>query len=218
MSPSALERAKKTVSTEPADLATLSGTRLGLSVVGLLARKYGLTISFRPSARGGTGVVVMIPARLIVQPEQDTAPLESGFTAAGNRPAAAAHVPGGGRPDGVEKEPERGPEHGTGHGVEHGPEHATGHGPKDEPEDGAPDQPGEPDGLGELPKRLPGQTLREAETKTADTSRPPSARPPAADVGDRFKAFHQVFRQSGPGAGGGSPAPRATPSPDDGAG
>ncbi|GGO70123.1 sensor histidine kinase [Nonomuraea cavernae] len=59
---------------EPLDLRTLSGTRLGLAVVGRLVDKYGLTVSFRPSARGGTGVVVLIPRLLITQPRQDTAP------------------------------------------------------------------------------------------------------------------------------------------------
>ncbi|WP_223166554.1 ATP-binding protein [Nonomuraea sp. SYSU D8015] len=79
--------------TEPLDLRTLSGTRLGLAVVGRLVDKYGLTVSFRPSARGGTGVVVLIPRQLITQPrpaadlpppalpaapENETAPEESG--------------------------------------------------------------------------------------------------------------------------------------------
>ncbi len=74
MSPAALERAVRAVSSEPLDLTTLSGTRLGLAVVGCLARKHGLTVHFRPSARGGTGVVVMIPRQLITQPEQDALP------------------------------------------------------------------------------------------------------------------------------------------------
>lgn len=68
MSESALARAQQAVSAEPLDLASLSGTRLGLPVVGCLARKHGLTVSFRPSARGGTGVVVVIPQQLISRP------------------------------------------------------------------------------------------------------------------------------------------------------
>ncbi|GAA3535147.1 ATP-binding protein [Nonomuraea rosea] len=67
MSPAALARAERAVSAEPLDFTTLSGSRLGLAVVGCLARKHGLTISFRPSSRGGTGVVVMIPQQLISQ-------------------------------------------------------------------------------------------------------------------------------------------------------
>ncbi len=48
----ALRRAEQAVSGEHGDLTTLSGTRLGLAVVGRLARKHGLQVSFRPSAHG----------------------------------------------------------------------------------------------------------------------------------------------------------------------
>ncbi|WP_374207719.1 ATP-binding protein [Streptomyces sp. XM4193] len=61
----ALRRAERAVSGESLDLTTLSGTRLGLPVVGCLARKHGLAVSFRPSARGGTGVIVRIPQLVI---------------------------------------------------------------------------------------------------------------------------------------------------------
>jgi signal transduction histidine kinase len=61
------QRAEQLVS-EPLDLASLQGTRLGLAVVGRVASRYGLTVNFRPSSRGGTGVVVMIPRPLITQP------------------------------------------------------------------------------------------------------------------------------------------------------
>jgi signal transduction histidine kinase len=68
MKPQALERAKAAVSaTDPLDLAKLSGTRLGLAVVGALARKHRLEVFFRPSSRGGTGVVVRIPNQLLAQ-------------------------------------------------------------------------------------------------------------------------------------------------------
>ncbi|MEV4108742.1 ATP-binding protein [Nonomuraea sp. NPDC049695] len=67
MRPRERQHATKLVS-EPLDLRTLSGTRLGLAVVGRLVDKYGLTVSFRPSARGGTGVVLLIPRVLITQP------------------------------------------------------------------------------------------------------------------------------------------------------
>jgi signal transduction histidine kinase len=66
-------RAESLVS-EPSGLTTLSGTRLGLAVVGRLAEKYGFKVNFRPSSRGGTGVVVMIPRHLIVQPRSDLTP------------------------------------------------------------------------------------------------------------------------------------------------
>jgi anti-sigma regulatory factor (Ser/Thr protein kinase) len=54
---------------QPHSLATLQGTRLGLAVVGRLASRYGLSVNFRPSSRGGTGVVVMVPRQLIAQPK-----------------------------------------------------------------------------------------------------------------------------------------------------
>ncbi|MEV0663517.1 sensor histidine kinase [Actinomadura luteofluorescens] len=58
------ERAERLVS-EAADLTSLPGTRLGLAVVGRLAGKHGLRVSFRPSSRGGVGVVVLIPRQLV---------------------------------------------------------------------------------------------------------------------------------------------------------
>ncbi|MEV0222927.1 ATP-binding protein [Streptomyces sp. NPDC050704] len=65
-----LRRAERAVSGEEAELGGLTGTRLGLTVVGRLARKYGLKISFRPSARGGTGVLVLIPQDILANPGQ----------------------------------------------------------------------------------------------------------------------------------------------------
>ncbi|MEW2291026.1 ATP-binding protein [Streptomyces sp. NPDC047841] len=67
MSDAAMRRAVESVSGRVTDLASLQGTRLGLSVVGRLAVKYGISVSYRPSSRGGTGVVVLIPPQLIAQ-------------------------------------------------------------------------------------------------------------------------------------------------------
>jgi anti-sigma regulatory factor (Ser/Thr protein kinase) len=61
------DRAESLVS-GPLDLSTLPGTRLGLAVVGKVADRYGLSVNFRPSSRGGTGVVVMVPRALVTQP------------------------------------------------------------------------------------------------------------------------------------------------------
>lgn len=71
MSPPALRRAQHAVSHDPLRLGTLSGTRLGLAVVGGVAGKYGLTVNFRPSSRGGTGVLLLIPQHLITRPRED---------------------------------------------------------------------------------------------------------------------------------------------------
>ncbi|MFG2004490.1 ATP-binding protein [Spirillospora sp. NPDC048911] len=66
------ERAERLVS-EAADLTSLPGTRLGLAVVGRLAGKHGLSVNFRPSSRGGVGVVVLIPRPLISHSSDDAA-------------------------------------------------------------------------------------------------------------------------------------------------
>ncbi|NNH75784.1 sensor histidine kinase [Nocardia uniformis] len=79
MSESALRRAESAVSGGDgrdirSDLSSLTGTRLGLAVVGHLARKHGLTVSYRPSAIGGTAVVVVVPRDLTarIAPAQRT--------------------------------------------------------------------------------------------------------------------------------------------------
>ena len=87
-----LAKAERLVSPEPLDLMTLGGTRLGLAVVGCLARKHGLTVSFRPSSRGGTGVVVLIPQQLIVRGPSDRLPAVR-ETDDGSRPTVPAPAP-----------------------------------------------------------------------------------------------------------------------------
>ncbi|MFJ7326010.1 sensor histidine kinase [Streptomyces cyaneofuscatus] len=89
MSEVQLRRAEKAVSADHQDLTNLSGTRLGLAVVGRLARKHGLTVSFRPSARGGTGALMMLPQDLI---SRATAPAP-GPASALPAPAPAASAP-----------------------------------------------------------------------------------------------------------------------------
>ncbi|WP_405841161.1 ATP-binding protein [Streptomyces sp. NBC_01518] len=68
-----LRRAERAVSGDSAELGGLTGTRLGLAVVGRLARKYGLKVSYRPSARGGTGVLMLVPQDILV-PQDAPAP------------------------------------------------------------------------------------------------------------------------------------------------
>ncbi|MBF4134738.1 sensor histidine kinase [Streptomyces albidoflavus] len=85
MSEVQLRRAESAVS-GTTDLASLSGTRMGLAVVGRLARKHGLKVSFRPSARGGTGVLVLLPQDLLSRPTQAAGP-----TAAVTSPEAREH-------------------------------------------------------------------------------------------------------------------------------
>ncbi|MFD4658349.1 sensor histidine kinase [Kitasatospora sp. NPDC058444] len=89
-----LRRAERAVSAEPLDLTTLSaGTRLGLAVVGVLARKHGLQISFRPSARGGTGVVMLIPQQLVTHPAPAATPAPVRASIPAQAPAAETARP-----------------------------------------------------------------------------------------------------------------------------
>jgi len=94
MNPQALERAEAAVSsTRPLDLTTLSGTRLGLAVVGCLARKHNLQVFFRPSSRGGIGVVLRIPSQLITQARQEAPQMPPAPRHRPAAPAAIANVP-----------------------------------------------------------------------------------------------------------------------------
>ncbi|WP_432151533.1 ATP-binding protein [Streptomyces sp. bgisy029] len=94
MADAAMRRAADSVSGRLTDLASLQGTRLGLAVVGQLALKHQISVNYRPSSRGGTGVVVLLPRQLVAQENRDTqrAP---GLPAAPSRPGAAtgASVP-----------------------------------------------------------------------------------------------------------------------------
>ncbi|WP_274032036.1 sensor histidine kinase [Streptomyces sp. MMBL 11-1] len=87
MSEVQLRRAEKAVSADHQDLTNLSGTRLGLAVVGRLARKHGLTVSFRPSARGGTGALMMLPQDLISRSTAPTPPAPAAAPAPLTAPA-----------------------------------------------------------------------------------------------------------------------------------
>ncbi|AXL92558.1 ATP-binding protein [Streptomyces sp. CB09001] len=69
-----LRRAQQAVAGETAGLGGLTGTRLGLAVVGRLSAKYGLKVSFRPSARGGTGVLMLVPQDILSGPTAPAAP------------------------------------------------------------------------------------------------------------------------------------------------
>ncbi|MFF9487022.1 ATP-binding protein [Streptomyces sp. NPDC014676] len=90
-----LRRAERAVSGESAGLGGLTGTRLGLAVVGRLARRYGLRISYRPSARGGTGVLMLVPQDILVPPDAASAVPAAGTAATGGTtaPAGTPSVP-----------------------------------------------------------------------------------------------------------------------------
>ncbi|MFF0516009.1 ATP-binding protein [Streptomyces sp. NPDC004250] len=97
-----LRRAQQAVAGEAAGLGGLTGTRLGLAVVGRLSAKYGLKVSFRPSARGGTGVLMLIPQDILSGPgasDGPAAPPGGARPYRGRAPAppATADAPAGAR-------------------------------------------------------------------------------------------------------------------------
>ncbi|GLY88335.1 histidine kinase [Actinoallomurus iriomotensis] len=169
MTPAALERAKRAVSFEPLDLTTLSGTRLGLAVVGCLARKHGLTVSFRPSSRGGTGAVVLIPQQLTTRVSREVT--------TGTRPAVT--VRGTGRHRTTVSRPVR----------ESAPVKAT----PVKAESSGQDTGSGPDGTPSLPRRRRGQTLSQS-TSAKRTAPKPATTRQVADAGARFSAFRQATR------------------------
>ncbi|MFJ2779602.1 ATP-binding protein [Kitasatospora sp. NPDC087315] len=165
-----LRRAERAVRGEATGLGGLSGTRLGLSVVGRLARKHGLTVSFRPSARGGTGVLVLVPQELLSRAAapHGTAPAKTPAVAAGvGRPAPRA-VTAGTAPGRAEPVPAR--------------------------EAPAPD-----DGNGALPHRRRGQTLAAAESARHPAVAPTERPQGGVKAGmARFSTFRQAVRTASP--------------------
>ncbi|MFG3164328.1 ATP-binding protein [Streptomyces sp. NPDC048232] len=85
-----LRRAQQAVAGEAAGLGGLTGTRLGLAVVGRLSAKYGLKVSFRPSARGGTGVLMLIPQDILSGPGASGGPAAPPVAAPAERPRGSA--------------------------------------------------------------------------------------------------------------------------------
>ncbi|WP_329065014.1 ATP-binding protein [Streptomyces sp. NBC_01429] len=210
MSDIQLSRAERAVAAEKSDLSALSGTRLGLAVVGRLARKHGLTVSFRPSARGGTGALMMLPQELITQLRPGSPAPEPVL---GIAPPPAPPVRVAAR---------------AAASVPQTPEHARDHAPEDTEEAGTPGTPGTPEAeLGEsgLPKRRRGRTLAaallrtgEAKVRARNEARPAADGPatPAAQAA-RFSSFRRavtVRSSSAPTPTTASaPAPTPTPGP-----
>lgn len=219
MSDVQLRRAERAVTTEQSDLSGLSGTRLGLAVVGKLARKHGLTVSFRPSARGGTGALVLLPHELIArlrtevpgQPPVQAAPApepeSDAVPDAAPTGEPAAETPADSTP---EPTPESAPEPAAESAAEPAPAPAA------TPEPTSPEL-----GTSGLPKRRRGRTLAAtlrrtggegsrsrhsaaaapaADTPSADTSAPAteSTAPPATSQAARFSSFLKAVRATPP--------------------
>ncbi|MET4922339.1 ATP-binding protein [Streptomyces sp. PSRA5] len=207
MADAAMRRAEESVSGRANDLATLQGTRLGLAVVGRLAAKYHLSVNFRPSSRGGTGVVVLFPPQLLAQ-RRTAAPQLSGRHAApvpadtvtepaGTAPTAAPPpVPPSTALPSVPSVPRPSPA-------------APGNGPRVATPGG-------------LPVRPPGRTMAAADRDRAPTDGPddagrprngaaPRATPPGRDAGSQFGAFHRARLPVDGTAEGPRPKPGDTP-------
>ncbi|MGW6061480.1 sensor histidine kinase [Streptomyces sp. NPDC055189] len=219
MADAAMRRAEVSVSGHVTDLASLQGTRLGLAVVGRLAAKYGMSVNFRPSSRGGTGVVVLLPPQLLAQ-QRDPAPQQLAPRSAEPAPVAAPE------PAPVAPAPQA-PEIPAAREYPAAPEAPTAPVPPAAPAEAAPRpahaRPAAATTNG-LPVRAPGRTMAEAErerqqrraasdaaagagTLSGDAGLPPR------DAGSRFGAFHRGRR--GTGDVPGSPA---TPDFPDGSG
>lgn len=213
MSEVQLRRAEKAVSAENQDLTNLSGTRLGLAVVGRLARKHGLTVSFRPSARGGTGALMMLPQDLI---SRVAAPAQAAPAPASPAPASALPADAAPAPDAVPAEPE--PAHASAAGTDASdaapaarssaedtsasltPMAEAEFSPRTDSE-----STGNVPAFGEsgLPKRRRGRTLAAAEARTG-TAAPGGADTPRARTTDpkvqaaRFSTFSKAVRANSP--------------------
>lgn len=216
MSEVQLRRAEKAVSADHQDLTNLSGTRLGLAVVGRLARKHGLTVSFRPSARGGTGALMMLPQDLI---SRATAPAPGPASAL---PAPAPATASAAAP--VEPEPSHASAAGTDTaGTTHTArpltaidssepltpaaesQRAKSERTESEPTDSESESTGTVPAFGEsgLPKRRRGRTLAAAEARTGNAT-PGGADNPRARTTDpkvqaaRFSTFSRAVRANSP--------------------
>jgi signal transduction histidine kinase len=183
MAPQVMQLAEQAVSGRHNDLSKLQSTRLGLAVVGRLAERYRISVSYRPSSRGGTGVVVLIPPQLIAQPGADGAPprrpARSSAGTAVPVPASAPAAPPS--PRSAPPEPRPAPAAG--------------------PKAGPPQYRGGPRVAtsGGLPVRPPGRTMAAADRdRSEDVAEPRQARP-GRDAGEQFGAFHRSRHpQQGP--------------------
>ncbi|MFH8384903.1 sensor histidine kinase [Kitasatospora sp. NPDC018058] len=209
LSDSWLRRAERAVSAEPLDLTMLTaGTRLGLAVVGMLARKHGLQISFRPSARGGTGVVMLIPQQLVTHqapaPVQTPAPVVESARPALTpaRPAPASLPPAPTAPSAAPTAPAAVP---TATAV-----------PAPTVPTQTPSAPARMTDSG-LPQRRRGQTLSTTAPAVAAAAKP--VRTDAASAAARFGAFRRSVQPAvplpaAPPLPAAEPVPTATPTAD----
>ncbi|MFJ1747137.1 sensor histidine kinase [Streptomyces sp. NPDC088116] len=210
MAPAAMRRAEESVSGRVTDLAKLQGTRLGLAVVGRLAAKYHISVNYRPSSRGGTGVVVLFPPQLLAQ-QRGTAPEhflrrpapEATVPAPATPPAApapeavpapaapaSAQAPGASGTPGASTAPPAPP-------VSYDPPVSSGTAASPPPPArtaaAAGPQLATPNGL---PVRPPGRTMAAADRGRPQPEAETDSAKPRRDAGSQFGAFHRSRRSS----------------------
>ncbi|MFG2518154.1 sensor histidine kinase [Streptomyces sp. NPDC048527] len=170
MADAAMRRAEAAVSGRETDLASLQGTRLGLAVVGRLAAKYRMSVNFRPSSRGGTGVVVLLPPQLLAQ-QREPAPQQQPPVRRAAAPAAPVTAP--------DPAPQAPDDTTPGIPAQADPPSAT---------------------PGGLPVRAPGRTMASADRDRRDPApaddapAEESVRAPRRGAGEQFGAFHRSRR------------------------
>lgn len=207
MADAAMRHAEEAVAGRVTDLASLQGTRLGLAVVGRLAVKYAISVNFRPSSRGGTGVVVLLPPQLLAQ-QRDPGPQVPGPLEPVRRPAVATDDRATTvEPSAIDR---------------HHPAEERSSGRAEFPEPGAHRraQDSTPNGL---PVRAPGHTMAEAERERqqrtaagnatakdeAQDDTPSAGGTTERDAGSRFGAFHRGRQSGGAGSDTHSALPEA---------
>ncbi|MEU5097787.1 ATP-binding protein [Streptomyces sp. NPDC020996] len=200
MSDVQLRRAEHAVSGDSADLGGLTGTRLGLAVVGRLSRKYGLKVSFRPSARGGTGVLMLVPQEILTNAAVEPRPAPAERPAAVPPRTARQPIVHSAADDAPAPAPARTPA---------APVSAPVSAPVHETPDRTGDEPPT-----ELPKRRRGRTLAAAErarSASRSVERPAGAAEDIRTRAARFGDFRQAVRAAGPEATAGPNAGRPHP-------
>ncbi|WP_107097233.1 ATP-binding protein [Streptomyces sp. NBRC 110028] len=183
MRPDMLARAQQAVTDDPSSMLKLSGTRQGLLVVGMIARKFGLLVRYQSSATGGTAVTVLIPQQLLTEPraEHDAPGHEASGHETSGHDAPGHHTAAPPLPS--RRPPSR---------------------PWSPPEEPSDERPGkgseERSGAHPLtPEGLPRRRRKQVETGTERGAEPPAPPSPVrkkpAEAGDRFGSFHTAVKQ-----------------------
>ncbi|MEV6509687.1 ATP-binding protein [Streptomyces sp. NPDC051642] len=199
-----LRRAERAVSGDSTELGGLTGTRLGLAVVGRLARKYGLKVSYRPSARGGTGVLMLVPQDILVPQDAPTPQVSLDLPEPSLQPSPSTPV-----------DPEAVPDPAASVRDHPWMSYAAGRtladlDPDPVPTHESPDRGAPADAVMDaantlpegLPKRRRGQALAEAERSRARAESPALEPHPAPSADDtlartaRFNSFRQAVREA----------------------